>query len=330
MANNHLENPSLNLRTVQVLLWDLMSPKISPVERDEVELVLGRLVEDNNSLFEEANMLGTILEDLEGEIHESWLRRKLIDTPARAMLERDLRKMLGTLKFSMGSSSLSSKEKQIYEYLQSTKTDGIPLSGSQSRPFTPRSMVMSRPASSCSTSSRPSTAGSTDSFSQIALPDVYKVLQQVESKLNVYDIDTIAPTLKQVLQAEHEALLEDIEYLQQCLQDKSGERTATVAPPSMKELKDFGKTLQGVSQVDKLLDVSNRPLHGGALEEESSELPNDGISSLTRDPLMHLPRQLEALRVPKAPPKPLAKGSGKPPSSRARKLRGMISQSREN
>ena len=169
----------MNLRTVQVLLWDLMAPKIREVERDEVERVLGRLVEDNTSLFEEANMLCTILEDLEGEIHESWSKRKLIETPARAMLERDLRKMLSTLKFSTGTSSLSSKERGVYEYLQSTRREANSALRQDSvgvvqRPFTPRS-ITSRPASSCSTSSRPSTAGSTESFSQIALPDVYKV-----------------------------------------------------------------------------------------------------------------------------------------------------------
>ena len=172
------QHPSLSLRTVQVLLWDVVAPKIREVERDEIALVLGRLVEDNSGLFEEANTLGSILEDLEGQIHETWLRRKLIDTPARAMLERDLRKMLSTLKFSTGKSSLSSKERGVYEYLQTTRRDDSGTGAAQQRPFTPRS-IASRPASSCSTSSRPSTAGSTESFSQIALPDVYKVCAAV-------------------------------------------------------------------------------------------------------------------------------------------------------
>ena len=92
-SSGDCQHPGMSLRTVQVLLWDLIAPKIRSAERDEVKLVLGRTVEENDELFQEANMLGTIMEDLEGNIHESWAKRKLLDTPARAMLERDLRKM---------------------------------------------------------------------------------------------------------------------------------------------------------------------------------------------------------------------------------------------
>ena len=339
-SSGDCQHPGMSLRTVQVLLWDLIAPKIRSAERDEVKLVLGRTVEENDELFQEANMLGTIMEDLEGNIHESWAKRKLLDTPSRAMLERDLRKMLGTLKFSVGT-SLTSKEKQICEYLQSSKDDaasGRQDSSALQRPFTPRN-VLSRPASSCSTSSRPSTAGSTGSLSQLALPDVYKVLQQVESKLNVFDIDTIAPTLKQVLLAEHEALLEDIDYLQQCLQEKSGEREATLEPPSMKELKELGKSLHEVSHVDKLLDVSNR--HSDALQFDrivrdgnDSGNPNRFESSMAMMnngslPLHRRVEKMDVNRIPKAPThhKP-ASASGKRPSSRARKLRGIVAQAR--
>lgn len=80
-----------------------------------MELVLGSLVEENAALFEEADMLGGILQDLEGDIDGAWSKRKLIDTPARSMLERDLRKMMNALKFTMGAAaaaaSMSSKEK---------------------------------------------------------------------------------------------------------------------------------------------------------------------------------------------------------------------------
>ncbi|QDZ25215.1 hypothetical protein HOP50_16g77610 [Chloropicon primus] len=358
-------HPALHLRTVQILLWEVIAPKITAVERDEVELVLGRLVEENGALFEEANMLGGILQDLEGDIEGVWSKRKLIDTPARAMLERDLRKMLSTLKFTLGSSglcstSLSTKEKKVLDYLQATARPDASRPGSASagqlgltRPYTPRS----RPASSCSTSSRPSTAGSSGSFSNFALPDVYKVLQQVESKLNVFDIDTIAPTLKQVLLAEHEALLEDIEYLQQCLQDRSGEREANLQPPpSMNDLKDFSKTLQGVeklSQVEaKLLDVSNslgtdRGFGGANILKVHQNPDIDAPQSLGpsilgpldpaafggSQPMLKnaLPPPLPPVnagnRVPRAPSsKPT---SAKPPSSsRARRLRGLVSENR--
>lgn len=72
-------------------------------------------MEENAALFEEADMLGGILQDLEGDIDGAWSKRKLIDTPARSMLERDLRKMMNALKFTMGAAaaaaSMSSKEK---------------------------------------------------------------------------------------------------------------------------------------------------------------------------------------------------------------------------
>ena len=420
--------PALNLRTVQVLLWDVLSPKIRTVERDEVsslvslarfrrarppsphanpapfpltatsrsssprrgvptqrnrkknakiELVLGSLVEENLALFEEANTLGSILEDLEVDIREKFSKRKLIDTPARAMLERDLRKVLGALKFTMcpnllSSSSFSSKEKKVLEYLQATATRADSGPGPQApslattagghlqRPYTPRS----RPASSCSTSSRPSSAGSSGSLASFALPDVYSVLQQVESKLNVFDIDAIAPVLKQVLHAEHETLLEDIDYLQDCLQDKGGEMSAgDEAPPTMTDLKDFGKTLQGVermSQVDKLLDVSNRPAEGLSQggEQNFLKLHQTAVSTpdtvlppppLSLDPLggpgtmmpPHPPSRAKAPQrlapppdrsqhrhIPRAPPTKPGVAPSKPPSSRARKLRGIVSENR--
>ena len=145
-------------------------------QKYKVELVLGSLVEENAALFEEADMLGGILQDLEGDIDGAWSKRKLIDTPARSMLERDLRKMMNALKFTMGAAaaaaSMSSKEKKVMDYLQATAGSETTSSGSmQQRPYTPRS----RPASSCSTSSRPSTGGSTGSFTGFALPDVYRV-----------------------------------------------------------------------------------------------------------------------------------------------------------
>ena len=108
-------------------------------------------MEENATLFDEADMLGSILGDLEGDIEGAQSQRKLIDTPARAMLERDLRKMLSTLKFSLGSansgpspSSLSAKERKVLDYLQATSGAPGPRPDSSQRPFTPRS----RPASS--------------------------------------------------------------------------------------------------------------------------------------------------------------------------------------
>ena len=139
-------------------------------------------------------------------------------------------------------------------------------------------------------------------------------------------------------------------------QDKSGERTATVQPPSMHDLKDFGKTLQGVSQVDKLLDVSNRHYHhptntdhtaaASLLSDTASARSmmklNGNINSSDHGNMSHLniippPAPITTSTMtrlqPKAPPlvtKPPT--SGRPlrkNSCRVRKLRGMVSECRE-
>lgn len=174
-------------------------------------------------------------------------------------------------------------------------------------------------------------------------------MQQVESKLNVFDIDAIAPTLKQALRAEHEALLEDIEYLQQCLQEKGDEREANLRPPPpMTDLKDFRRTLQGMERLGqaeaRILDAAGRTGHEFREAEvlrigHSPAVPQDAVPPLAPATALEpidlgagragLPPPRPPLgRVPRAPPSKPSLGKPPPASSRARRLRGIVNDSR--
>ena len=176
-----------------------------------------------------------------------------------------------------------------------------------------------------------------------------QVLQQVESKLNVFDIDAIAPTLKQALRAEHEALLEDIEYLQQCLQEKGDEREANLRPPPpITDLKDFGRTLQGMERLGqaeaRILDAAGGTGHEFREAEvlrigHSPAVPQDAVPPLAPATALEpidlgagragLPPPRPPLgRVPRAPPSKPSLGKPPPASSRARRLRGIVNDSR--
>lgn len=53
-------------------------------------------------------------------------------------------------------------------------------------------------------------------------PFAQQVIEAVHPKLNAFDIDGVAEQLREAFRAEHEALLEDVEYLHQCLEVRGG------------------------------------------------------------------------------------------------------------
>ena len=50
------------------------------------------------------------------------------------------------------------------------------------------------------------------------------MIEAVQPKLNAFDIDAVTAFLRDALKVEHDALLEDIEYLHQCLEVRSPAR----------------------------------------------------------------------------------------------------------
>ena len=186
-------------------------------------------VDDNQQLFDEATALAEILGEVRLQTDESIKRRQsvLLQTPRRAVVESCVRMSLDNIQRVVSSYSASTtdpriaveslvakdgKDKSLYQYMSTVQTSLGPGLG-LARPATPRTPP-SRPISSCE-GSRPSTAGTAGSGGSL---DTAQIISDVQPKLNAFDIDAITTQIREALKSEHEALMEDVEYLHQCLQ----------------------------------------------------------------------------------------------------------------
>ena len=111
----------------------------------------------------------------------------------------------------------------------------------------------SRPQSS----SRPSSSHS--SLSSAA------AVERLGPKINAFDVDAVAGRLRELVSLEKEALLEDIEALQRCLEDEAecmadavgravdddADRISAEPPPDVAELRRYGARLRGVYAEEK-------------------------------------------------------------------------------
>lgn len=124
----------------------------------------------------------------------------------------------------------------------------------------PHSASSSRPQSS----SRPSSSHSSLESSAAAV-------ERLGRKINAFDVDAVAGRLRELLFAEKEALLEDIEYLRLCLEDEAEfmaenlgraaddvgdgvlaeEEAEKKPPPGVAELRRYGARLRGVYAEEK-------------------------------------------------------------------------------
>lgn len=65
--------------------------------------------------------------------------------------------------------------------------------------------------------------------------------------INVFDVDKVAAPLRELLAEERAALLDDVEYLQSCLEDEAElSSRLEVPPPDLRELRDYSAKLSKV------------------------------------------------------------------------------------
>mmetsp|Transcript_22289 Transcript_22289/g.26809 ORF Transcript_22289/g.26809 Transcript_22289/m.26809 type:complete len:436 (+) Transcript_22289:378-1685(+) len=254
--------PAAELRQVKELIWTRVCANLKPAEHDEVKSVIGaRQIEENQSLFEEVNALAEILGDVRVSTEGNMQKRRLFQNPARSLVENEIRMLMENLRrANQGSDATTSidggkaplvlnkpKDKLLYEYVNTSVDSGAPLNSSlQARPRTPPS----RPQSS--RSSRSGLSGSEASSYEAAA-----VVEQVTGQLNAYDVDTIKDHLRHAIDEEKEALLEDAEYLQLCLEDEANLSYQVENPPSLQDLKDFGKKVEGA-----WVETEQKVIHG--------------------------------------------------------------------
>mmetsp|Transcript_128 Transcript_128/g.460 ORF Transcript_128/g.460 Transcript_128/m.460 type:complete len:459 (-) Transcript_128:163-1539(-) len=247
--------PANELRAVQKLLWEDISERLPAAERDEVKRVIGEyIIEGNQQLFDEATALAEIVGDVRLKIDEFAKRRQsvLLQTPQRSMVESGISMLLDNIHravsgYTSGLDPRGSvealvapgqKERSLYQYMATVQSASRSGPGS-ARPSTPRTPP-SRPLSSCG--SRPSTAGTGASACSV---DSTQVLETVQPKLNAFEIDSVTTYLRDVLRTEHDSLMEDIEYLHQCLEGEAElQAIASKAPPPVQELLEYSAKLQ--------------------------------------------------------------------------------------
>ena len=128
----------------------------------------------------------------------------------------------------------SDDERRLLEYVQGS-AEALSI-----RAGTPRTPP-SRPASS-----RPTTAGSSSSAGSFG-SDPRAVVDRYERNINAFDVDKVAAPLRELLAEERAGLLEDVEYLRECLEEEATTAARVEAPPpDVGELRRYGAKLRGV------------------------------------------------------------------------------------
>ena len=128
----------------------------------------------------------------------------------------------------------SDDERRLLEYVQGS-AEALSI-----RAGTPRTPP-SRPASS-----RPTTAGSSSSAGSFGA-DPHAVVDRYERNINAFDVDKVAAPLREMLAEERAVLLEDVEYLRECLEEEAATAARVDAPPpDVGELRRHGAKLRGV------------------------------------------------------------------------------------
>ena len=124
----------------------------------------------------------------------------------------------------------SDDERRLLEYVQGS-AEALSI-----RAGTPRTPP-SRPASS-----RPTTAGSSSSAGSFGA-DPRAVVDRYERNINAFDVDKVAAPLREMLAEERAVLLEDVEYLRECLEEEAATAARVDAPPP-----DVGESFDGTAR----------------------------------------------------------------------------------
>lgn len=226
-------------------LWRAIEARVPAAEREEVREVCGAaLVEEGLALFEEADTLAELLEGLQAETARRVDRRRLYMNPARRLLETEVLNLLMNLgRLAPDEVAKDPKRRAVSEYLKADGGGGGPPPRPPSaRPGTARSRG-SRPSTGHS-SSRPSTAsvGSGDGSAGSATAVGAQAVGDL--RLDVYDLESAKDALQRLLREECDALLEDIDYLQECIHDEADGQHQMAAPPPVTELREMGRDLR--------------------------------------------------------------------------------------
>ena len=243
-----------------------------PVPVSQVRRALGSsAIEENDQLMMEADALAEIIGDVRQRTDATAHARRLYDNPRRALIEGELRLLVQSIKRcasgdyaeasgrpgSTGSASSQEREIRWQDIGSGTVNDPMVESAEQEAgaraasadPAAAKRAEKLMAGDTRASSSRPGTAASVGSggSSGSALGNPVAAVEQFGGKINAFDVDKVAIPLKELLAEERVALLDDVEYLQTCLEDEADRGKRVEAPaPEVEELTAYGDKLREV------------------------------------------------------------------------------------
>ncbi|KAH9195313.1 hypothetical protein AeNC1_002726 [Aphanomyces euteiches] len=261
---------------VRQLLWDEVRKAVNQAEIEELYQVLGhQYIDENLTLQTELRALVEILGDYQkanDSIRDAIRNRPALpEPPGRALLIDELKILASNLQ---DRQLTSPHDKQILGYIFSESHD----EQQSNPPMTPRlkgfesfsdNAVLIRPGTADGNRKRPmsrppSSRGLSSRGSVTSTASAPAVLEDLGC-VNIRQIDSMKQKLRDALLEEKQQLLDDIEFIQGCLemeQDLIEEDTkhAVLQPaPSLKDLHEFRKALEHAClEHDKLAYVQER------------------------------------------------------------------------
>ena len=212
--------PAGELRMVHAPAWRAVAARLPAAEEGEVRAVVGEaLVEETFSLFEEAESVAGILDDLRwrAEAHAA-TRKALGKTAERTILEAEIQQLVELIdKLAAPRVPTLAGSPNVLRP-EAPAGPKPPSSGGDAAHRRPQA-GRSRPSTA---GSRPLTAGSRPSTASCGsgCSDSKRAVEEIGGSLNAFDADKVRAHLQEILRDERDALLEDINYLQECLQDE--------------------------------------------------------------------------------------------------------------
>ncbi|OQR82735.1 hypothetical protein ACHHYP_15587 [Achlya hypogyna] len=264
---------------VRPLLWDELKKSVNPSEINELRHVLGhRFIDENEAgsleLNTELQAFVQILGDYQRQndnIREAIVNRpSLPEPPGRSLLLEQLKLLAANLAEKNKALPLrSERDKAIFGYILNAHDDQQQNDSPAAALMTPRMKdcypsafppadqgVLIRPGTaearkrpSTAQSRPPSRTGLASRGSTASIASAPAVLEDLGC-VDIRQIDAVKDKLRDALLEEKTMLLEDIDFIQGCLdmeQDLIQEDTKKCAAPptpSMKDLNDFRKALE--------------------------------------------------------------------------------------
>jgi len=220
--------------------WQILADSVPKSEHDEIKRIIGEdLIDEAETLHTEVVALLEIWKDYREAIETESATPKqpeLIAIPEPALVRENLKQeikfFLDSLK-AKGANIKRSTQKTgataIIDYvLESGRPNSNPLSSR--RPSTPR-FEGNRPASAPRAN------------------DLESEVEGLEDKLSVFNFDLVADRIRTAMRSECDSLLNDAEFLQQCLEGEHDYRWSLIPQkkeraPSIGELRSFRSQLE--------------------------------------------------------------------------------------